>query len=339
MSLPISTQAHTHVGEPRLVDADLDARLQRDGYAVIRVVAAEEAQAIAEKIAALYGGETHPNLFDANWFFGLVDENRDRVVQSSTIIWNALVPHLSGLFADAKCQFTSVAIKPAGAAATPMHQHWPTTAIPFVRRITCWALLSQSGAGPGTFRLVPRSHQILPFVRYPEETDYFHSFSDRINAHYAVDVTLQPGEAILFEDSIIHGTSANPTAHDRISGLVNFIGAGMGSAIILPQNDKTFSIIDTDGKSSMSDYLQTGQWPASWKVIGTIPNRNRPVNEVEFKALLAMDRKASLNFDPLDLVRKASEHTYYSAASSPLTPANHPGLIGRIARRVLRVVQ
>lgn len=296
-----------NMSEPKLADPDLEARLQVEGYAIVQLMDENEALATGRRIASLYPPEIQPNQPDSNWYFGLTDPDRELVVQSSGIMWEALVPPLSELFVGGRCQFTSVAIKPAGAGPTPMHQHWPTTANPFARRINCWALLTQSGPGPGSFRLVPRSHQLLPFVRFPEATDYFDSFSARIDQLYAVDIPLRPGQALLFEDSILHGTQGNPTPDMRIAGLANFIGADMDTAIILPRDDESLAIIDTERKDGMADYLTTGHWPEHWRQIGILPNRNRAITEPEFQRLLDLGRKATVDFDPLDLVRGRGE--------------------------------
>lgn len=289
--------------EPHLADPMLDHRLRTDGYAVVRVMPAECARALEQEIAKLFKESPQPNQPLSNWYLGLIDSDRELAAATARLTWDTVRPALSGLFVGARCHYTSVAIKPGCAGATPMHQHWPSTVDPFARRIGCWVLLSASGMAGGTFRLVPGSHQLLPFIRHTRSGDYFDAFSERIEHHHARNVVLEPGEAILFEDSILHGTGANDEAAMRVAAIANFIGAGMPTATIEPDGPDAFAVIETGRGATMEAYLRSGKVDRRLRRVATLPNRNRTIIESEFVELIALQRKATLDFDPLDLLR------------------------------------
>lgn len=315
--------------EPLLVDAGLEDRIRSDGFAIIRLLDPEDAAEIGHRIARAYQDPIEPNQVGSNWFFGLLDEDRERANASAELVWKRVVPVLEPLFAGARCHYASVALKGAGAGPTPMHQHWPSTVDPYARRIGCWVLLS-SGGGSTSFRLVPRSHQLLPFIRHEGSEDYFGSFSDAVDRTYARDVEVKDGEAILFEDSLLHGTSANEGPRLRVAALANFIGSDMKPARIVPEADGNFAILCPVDEEPTSTKRPLGRPPSVVRKVGTLPNRNRTISEEEFRQLLALGRKASLAFDPLGLVREP-------AAPAGETAVSQPGLVQRLRRAVARL--
>lgn len=320
---------------PRFADRDQERAIVRDGYVVVRLLSEERARAIAREIAALYPDGVVANQPQSNWYLGLIDPDRDLAIRSARLVWDDVAPCLAALLVDARCHYTSVAIKAPGAAATPMHQHWPSTIDPFARRIGCWVLLSEACQGPGLFRLVPRSHQLLPFIRHAGSGDYFEAFSDRVRADHAIDIALRPGEAVMFEDSILHGTRGNRSPTMRIAAIANFIGADMRTAAVLPDGDG-FAVVDTNRRDGMAHYLRTGMWPEQWRRVATLPNRNRPVTEAEFVKLLALGRKASLDFDPLSLVRPDRAAAGEAGDSEGDDQSGNCGTLSRLVARLTR---
>lgn len=313
MTNAVSQRRHSGM-EPQLATRELDLALDRQGYVVVRLMNEMEAFELAQAVQAFLPEHVEPNQPKANWYLGLLDADRARAVASARCVWDALTPRLLALLAGGRCHYTSVAVKPRGADETPFHQHWSTTADPFARRIGCWTLLSPSTGRPATFRLVPRSHQILPFIRHHASGDYFTSFSDALDTRFAIDLELAPGEAVLFEDSILHATGANHSDDMRIAAIANVVGQAMPTAAVLPGPQGYFSLFDTQGVDAMGDYLKSGNRPQAWHELGMIPDRNRAISEDEFARLLALDLKASLDFDPLDVIRRPESEDRSKAA-------------------------
>ena len=288
--------------EPVLVDPELDRQLREEGYGHVPLLGPKKAADLGRSIASLYGGEVQSNQAGSNWFFGLLDQDLERARVAAQLVWDEVVPLLATLFSDARCHYASVALKSPGAEPTPIHQHWPSTVDPFARRIGCWILLSNGGS-PVNFRLVPRSHQLLPFVRYAGSEDYFGSFSIEIERDHARDIPVRCGEAILFEDSILHGTSANGGPELRVAALANFIGRDMEAARVVPDPDGGFGVLRPVDEVPTSAERPLGQHAAKVRKVATLANRNRTITEAEFEQLRALGRKATLDFDPLDLIR------------------------------------
>ena len=288
---------------PSFRDPALERRFSEEGFVKLRILPSDAAIAIAGRIARLYPHGVEANQPQSNWYLGLIDDDRELALRSAKLVRDAIVPSLAPLFAHARCHYASVAIKPGGAGATPIHQHWPTTIDPFARRIACWVLLSDRQGSAARFRLVPRSQRILPYIRHSQSGDYFDGFSEQVERRHARDLELSPGEAVLFEDSILHGTGANPGQQMRVAALANFVGADMGTAALLPDGDDAFAVIDTGGRDGMAEFLETGEWPESWRPVSRIANRNRAISEEEFVRLLAGNEAATLDHDPLDAIR------------------------------------
>jgi len=77
-------------------------------------------------------------------------------------------------------------------------------------------------------------------------------------------------------------------------------------------------------------------WPEQWRRVATLPNRNRPVTEAEFVKLLALGRKASLDFDPLSLVRPDRAAAGEAGDSEGDDQSGNCGTLSRLVARLTR---
>lgn len=286
--------------EPRLADGAMQKTLDERGYVIVEVMPREEALELGRAIAAHMPDEVAPNQDEAHWYHGMLDPDAARALATARLVWNGIMEDVqTRLIAQARCQWASVAVKPAGAARTPIHHHWASTIDPFARRLVCWAMLMPGTDASQRFQLVPSSHQLVRFIRSSGSSDYFHDFSDILMERHTVDLQIEPGSAIIFEDTLLHAVSANTGASDRIAAIATFVGEHMPSAYFESRGEGRFDVHVSANPDPFPDYLASGERAFATGNSFEFRTVNRPLTLDEFETLIASGQKASLDHDPL----------------------------------------
>ena len=302
--------------EPSLIDPAMQRALDEQGYVVVEVMPREDALALAQEIAAQMPDEVTPNQDEAHWYHGLLDPDEKRGLATARLVWRGVMEGVYGRFlTQARCQWASVAVKPAGSPPTPLHHHWASTLDPFAQRLVCWTMLSPGTDTSQRFQLVPKSHQLTRFIRAKGSTDYFHDFSQTLMERHAIDIQIDAGSAIIFEDSLLHAVSANAGLSDRIAAIATFVGADMPSAYFEMRDEGHFSVHVSEKCDPFPDFLTNGDRIFGSRDVVEFRNANRKLTLKEFETLVSLGGKASLSHNPLDQLCHSEHHTQESFAS------------------------
>lgn len=119
---------------------------------------------------------------------------------------------------------TSFWDKPAGGPEVPWHQdifYWPSDP---PTNITAWLALTDATKDNACLRVIPGSHKkIIPHVQASEKM-LFASGADpeQVDDSQAIDIEMQPGEFILFNDRLLHGSPANESEQRRLGYVARF---------------------------------------------------------------------------------------------------------------------
>lgn len=102
----------------------------------------------------------------------------------------------------------------------PWHQdasYWP---IEPKRNVTAWVALAASTPDNGCLRVIPGSQgALLPQVAVADPASWFAQGADpaAIDAARARDLALAPGEFVLFDEGVLHGSEPNRSDRPRIA--------------------------------------------------------------------------------------------------------------------------
>ncbi|MEL7210155.1 MAG: phytanoyl-CoA dioxygenase family protein, partial [Actinomycetota bacterium] len=178
-------------------------------------------------------------------------------------------------------------VKQPGRGEFSIHQNWNLTDRPADTTVTIWAPLQPYDPANGSLMVVPGSHKLTRDIAHPRGGHYFSGFVDRVVRDHCVPVPVEPGEAVLFDDSLLHGSRGNESDHVRAALQVEAIPAESRPAVYLQRDDGDFDVID----GSARFYLETTQaeidrWTDQFEVFRTEPNRNRALTEDQFVDLL-----------------------------------------------------
>jgi|CXWL01.1.fsa_nt_gi hypothetical protein len=268
------------------IDDDTEAHFARDGYVVLTLFSPEEAAALHAKIAPLMpdlatcaasvikAAIYDPANPDDEWIYRL----------SGAPISAALLP----LMADMETGYCTIINKPAGFGALVQHVH-PLMQLDQRYPIAqCWCALTDVDETNGAMQLLPGSHKLLPFISLTLRPDYYWPFVETLPARMQT-ISLKAGQALIFEDSIIHGSASNATPEDRLVLSVNFINRRSKLVTLAPAGEGQLEVLNSGGQFNYPNGLDPRS--RGWESLGFIDDVHHEIDEAEFDRLIASGKK------------------------------------------------
>lgn len=134
----------------------------------------------------------------------------DRIEISKRVV-EALHPIVEELLPGYRAFLGSILDKDGSGVDLPFHQDLTFTDDPEVRSYSIWVPLVPTGPGAGGLRVVPGSHRWSPGIRATgagASPDLTGVQADL--AAVAVDLTTEPGDVVVWDNALVHGSYGNP---------------------------------------------------------------------------------------------------------------------------------
>lgn len=177
-------------------------------------------------------------------------------------------------------------VKQPGDGAFPSHQNWPVLPLDQTS-VTVWCALVDTDVENGTLHAIPRSHKLLPHVEGPAVRPYFDSFRPQLT-RYMKAYPAGAGHGHIFDDSLIHGSPVNRGQGPRIAVQLICVPEESQPVFFYPCGER-FEVIaaESDFYVEQSARELVERQPG-WRSLGFVENRNRLIDEAEFRRLLGL---------------------------------------------------
>ena len=196
---------------------ELQAAFERDGYVVARVLDEEHLAGLLDAYAALEHDHENWLPFAEGFHTTLYDARHDYRVDVTAAFDRWLAPGLDEVLLDHQIQFANFQVKLPGAEFLPEHIDWTFVDEGQARSVTVWTATHAIGAANGGVGVAPRSHEVVGFVRAVNHRYYeVHSKVAEAVAERPV-VELAPGEALIFDNRLLHFSAPNPSDEPRLA--------------------------------------------------------------------------------------------------------------------------
>jgi hypothetical protein len=287
-------------------DPALQQQFETQGYVVIRLLDDNDLRHATDRLSAAADGRTFQrNDWEDSYYNSMFERDpafQDRFRADMTALFN---PKLDALLEDVRYFETSLLYKPDESSELKLHQHVPLTEKPFEPSIFSWCPLVDCDAQGGTLMVVPGSHLMLRFLRTLETEEFFLDYREELTKRHAVPVPLRAGEAILFENSLLHGSCPNTSGKARPVILTIVLHEGARHVLYRHDKDGEAIVIDDDFQEVQCQTMMPGgpdQLPG--RILRRLPAwADKPTLE-EFEELLHRGRRASETVDPLADLRQ-----------------------------------
>jgi hypothetical protein len=230
------------------------------------------------------GGSLH------GYHCSFLDTNVSYKRQAFNLIQEVFAPHISGVLSGYKILNSNFYVKPPGTGEFVIHQNWPAIVDLNDTTVTVWCPLVDVVESNGALQVVEGSHKLLPHVEGPNSPAYFRDFRDVLIRKYLKPIAMSAGEAMIFDDGLIHWSAKNDSTVARFAIQILCVPTDAQPVYFFldPKAPERFELIAVDSEFFISAGISdlTKRQP-HWRSLGFVENRNRYITEREFASLLA----------------------------------------------------
>jgi ectoine hydroxylase-related dioxygenase (phytanoyl-CoA dioxygenase family) len=276
------------MGVSVLNNAELQNRLDKDGYVVVPFLSPEQVEGL-KKLYADVTKET-PGAFHSTSF------STDVALKQTinTAVDEIVGATVTGNFHNIKKLGSGFLTKPVGITGTmPVHQDWTIVDEENFYSVTIWVPLQDVNASNGAIKVLPGSHRYSKTLRSPNMANEFDGVQDQIAANMQV-LDMKAGEAFIFNHALLHASTLNQSTASRIALTYGLV----------PEQAKLYLYLGNKGgkveKYTMPDdmfirYTNIGQKPECGELIDTFAYEIKPVNEFQLNKMMSGSKEYKMN--------------------------------------------
>lgn len=276
-------------------DMELEKQFMSSGFIQVPSLTSTEIDYMLGEINKLCPEDSFSPHLDKRYYVTYhctsLDKNLDYRRKAFDLIKELFEPYLKRFMPDYEILSCNFFIKPPHTGMLRIHQNWPVLDLEDTS-VTMWCPLQDVDAQNGTLYLVPGSHKILPHIEsidvaygYP----YFRDFESALIEKYLKPMTLKAGEALIFDESLIHWTPANNTDKPRIAVQITAHPKDKTPVLYLCDKDRPdrFEKLEISPDFYLTEDLnEVAVRQRRRRSLGFVENKNRSITEEEFKQLL-----------------------------------------------------
>lgn len=287
-------------------DPALQENFRCTGYNQLPLISAEMIQKIKHEMATMrptdgfnpVGEATGDVMNRVTYHCSFIDQNKEYKRQVLNMVKGVFQPYVDQFLADFRILNANFYIKQAHRGHFPIHQNWPVLRDMSDTTVTIWCPLQNTTAINGTLHIVPGSHKITPHVEAVTLPPYFANIKDELVDSWLEPLDVPAGDAVIFDDGLIHWTSHNDSDEVRIAIQILCIPRDTTPIFYFhdPENDpERIEIVEADEEFYLNYHITDllVRQP-EWKSLGFEPNNNKLVTSREFHRMIANGERARL---------------------------------------------
>lgn len=279
-----------------MVDPSLQAQLLSDGYVTVPMLDASDVRELGSALDRLtpddgFAPDGTGAFNRSTYHCTFLDTNVDYKRRAQSLISDTFQPKIDQIVVDYRILTGNFYVKVPGRGRFQVHQNWPTTQDLSITTLTVWCPLQDCDESNGTLHIVPGSHKILPDVATPQRRPFFQPFEDTLIQRHLVPVELSAGDALVFDDSLVHWSPENRSVSPRRAVQIETVPREVTPVLYH---------LDETGPTPRWELYEVGPEffidrsidqvigrPVDLRLVGTAPFENRGLTEIEFLELLA----------------------------------------------------
>tara|TARA_R110000868_G_scaffold164191_5_gene396611 strand:+ start:615 stop:1487 length:873 start_codon:yes stop_codon:yes gene_type:complete len=187
------------------------------GYIRSSLLSSEQVDDLLENILKLNPDDNFsPDRNGAsNYHCSFLDTNEEYKRESNKLFKTIFRPILDTLFHNYEIWNANLYVKQPGKGKFEIHQNWTHVEKEEQTTFTIWCPLVDTSIENGTLALVEGSHKIMADLATLNVPYYFKNFESELLEKYLKPMPCSAGDAIIFEDGVIHYSDVNKSDKPR----------------------------------------------------------------------------------------------------------------------------
>ena len=267
--------------------SNLQAEFEKKGYVIVDFLKPE----IINEIVKVYDTLTPDDKFNpgANRYHcTFIDTNETYKKKTNELFKQHCNGCIENIFIDYEILTGNFYIKQPGTGEFEVHQNWTMVDETKSTTVTIWIPLHDTNEQNGTIEVVEGSNKIVDNINTLHLPYFFSNFEPQLKEKYLKPVSLKLGQAIIFDDNLIHYSKNNNSDTTR---------KAMQLICVPKKTQLIFYYVDTNDTRYIEKYETNYAFYLKHNIIhvlnrpplkylGKIPNKNIILSEEEFAILL-----------------------------------------------------
>lgn len=202
-----------------LADPELDHRLEADGFVVVDFATPEQ----VNELLAIYRRTESGR--DAGYYPSIMSSDRGYKAEVHQAITRLFWPTFERFLLGYRPLVGAFMVKhPGPETAVSPHQDWNVIHDGPRPSLNCWIPTSPIDETVGRMAFLPGSHRYLRGLRgSPTFPTQWAGIHEQIRCQLMEDVSVEVGQAIIYDNRVLHGTPPNHSGHTRVVAYINAI--------------------------------------------------------------------------------------------------------------------
>jgi hypothetical protein len=277
-----------------MADSRANADLLRRGFTIVRLLSADEANAVQETMVAIRGGEGFDRSDGGDtgieFHSSFLDGDRGYRKRVDELVRSTFAGRLDALLCGYEILNGGLLLKPAGSSEVLLHYDWTMIRDLDQVSLNVWCPLVDVDISNGALQLVEGSQRLVRHIGAPLAPLYCRGY-EAVLKERSTPILLRAGEAVIYDSTLLHWSSPNGSGRARPVIAMNCLPR-TATPVLYRLDDQTagrrFEIFDMSGgayhEHDAADYF-AGRIRA--RSLGFVRNRNRAVPLAEFERRMA----------------------------------------------------
>ncbi|MDZ4113571.1 MAG: phytanoyl-CoA dioxygenase family protein [Brevundimonas sp.] len=279
-------------------DAQHQALFDAQGYVVVPFLDDAAVERLSHLVPEFCPPDIAANCFDDSTYLSSYDSQRRAAI--SEFVQTAMGPRLMELLSEMRVWTGTLLQRQPGAPALVPHQHLPSTADLPSTGLVCWCPLFDCDEDGGALQVIPGSHKLLRHVMTSTSAPAWQRIAADL-PDYLVTLKVKAGEAVLFSESIIHGSGPTQRRRPRVAMVslalpVEATPALHVDSLAQPDHVEIYRVHDEFAHSDAARGVLSPHDVGDF--LGAIPANRVALNRRQFEALLANASRVASGVDP-----------------------------------------
>lgn len=201
-----------------LKNETLQREFEQKGYVKVKLFDADEVESLKRLHNSLQPNERfNSQEKNVKYHFSFLDTNKEYKRKVFSELSAVFQPKLENYLEQYEPLVINFVNKEPGLGEVPIHQNWNFVDETRYVSVSVWAPLVDVEEINGTIEMIEGSHNIFRnILRSPSIPWFFTGYEKHLIDNYCKPIEVKAGEALIFDDSIIHYSKTNHGTYDRL---------------------------------------------------------------------------------------------------------------------------
>ena len=198
-------------------DPQLQAEFESIGYTVVDLISPEEAAELHALAQEVHSAPPEDKVWESDFYSHDLEVKRRVADAIKATVQPAIDRHL----VDHETIIQNFVVNwPGEGGGLGLHQHSSITDEEQFRAAVVWLALTETSLENGTLNVVPQSHRVLGQHKAERTPEWFEEIHEHLLDHHLETVVLKPGQALVFDNAVLHNSFSNITDQPRMTAVI-----------------------------------------------------------------------------------------------------------------------